>query len=88
MLLGVFDDPPSEEATVTLKHADTVLLYTDGVTEHRAPGTQFDEHQLGLLVRTEPTRRAPSRSPQLVLDTVLLLAPAEQRDDIACSWRA
>ena len=83
MLLGVFDDPDIEEATVTLAHADTVLLYTDGVTEHRAPGTQFDEHQLGLLVRNRrDTSRAESIA-QLVLDTVLLLAPAAQRDDIA-----
>jgi len=59
-----------------------VLLYTDGVTEHRAPGTQFDEHQLGLLVRNRTdTSRAESIAPAGARHRAAL-APAEQRDDI------
>jgi serine phosphatase RsbU (regulator of sigma subunit) len=84
VLLGVADQPDFDEVQLELHLADTLLLYTDGVTEHRvAAAAQFDEHQLGLLVRNRrDTARAESIA-QLVLDTVLLLAPAEQRDDIA-----
>lgn len=83
VLLGVCTDPSFEEAHLELHLADTLLLYTDGVTEHREPSTKFDERQLGLLVRNRrDTARAESIA-QLVLDTVLLLAPTEGRDDIA-----
>lgn len=83
VLLGVAPNPTFEEAHIQLRLADTLLLYTDGVTEHREPTTKFDERQLGLLVRNRrDTARAESIA-QLVLDTVLLLAPTESRDDIA-----
>jgi serine phosphatase RsbU (regulator of sigma subunit) len=83
VLLGVAEDPVFEQEELELHLADTLLLYTDGVTEHREPATQFDERQLGLLVRNRrDTARAESIA-QLVLDTVLLLAPAGGRDDIA-----
>jgi serine phosphatase RsbU (regulator of sigma subunit) len=84
VLLGVADDPDFEETHLELHLADTLLLYTDGVTEHRDPSAAaFDERQLGLLVRNRrDTARAESIA-QLVLDTVLLLAPAAARDDIA-----
>jgi serine phosphatase RsbU (regulator of sigma subunit) len=84
VLLGVADEPEFEETQLELHLADTLLLYTDGVTEHReATAAQFDEHQLGLLVRNRRDRARAESIAQLVLDTVLLLAPAEQRDDIA-----
>lgn len=84
LLLGVAPHPVYEPAEVELHAGDTLLLYTDGVTEHREPAAaMFDERQLGLLVRNRrDTNRAESIA-QLVLDTVLLLAPGAARDDIA-----
>ena len=38
MVLGIADPPPMVEATTTLNPRDCVVLYTDGVTEARAPG--------------------------------------------------
>ena len=40
--LGVTDDVDYEETTVQLRHGQTVVLYTDGITEARSPdGTMF-----------------------------------------------
>ena len=83
ILLGVLRHPRIDEERVALAHADTVLLYTDGVTEHRSSAPHFDERQLGLLVRNRREAARAESIAQLVLDTVLLVAPAEQRDDIA-----
>ncbi len=83
ILLGVQPRPRIDEASIHLEHADTVLLYTDGVTEHRSGAPHFDERQLGLLVRNRRDASRAESIAQLVLDTVLLVAPAEQRDDIA-----
>jgi serine phosphatase RsbU (regulator of sigma subunit) len=68
--------------TVELRRADTVVLYTDGVTE-QSPDLDFDEAELGRLMRNRIGPADPEAVAQLILDTVLLLAPGKPRDDLA-----
>src|SRR5690606_18464249 len=82
-LLGVFADASYKEQHVALALADTVVLYTDGVTEQRRQPELFDEVQLGRLVRNQLTVRRADAVAQLILDTVVDLNPREARDDIA-----
>ena len=83
LLLGVTDDPTFELAHTHLGPSDTLVLYTDGVTEQRAPEIAFDEQQLGLLVRHRLQAIDADAIAQAILDTVLLVAPEGSRDDIA-----
>ncbi|MFP5256506.1 MAG: PP2C family protein-serine/threonine phosphatase [Acidimicrobiia bacterium] len=82
-LLGVFADARFDELEVHLGLADVLVLYTDGVTERRQHPEEFDEHQLGRLVRNQLTTRRAEAVAQLVLDTVVGLSPRDARDDIA-----
>jgi sigma-B regulation protein RsbU (phosphoserine phosphatase) len=51
LLLGVLDEVEFEERSITLKTGDTLLLFTDGVIEARAPnGEQFGEVRLQKLL--------------------------------------
>ncbi len=82
IVLGVVDDPDFTEIEVELALADTVVLYTDGVTE-QANYLDFDEAELGRLVRNRIGPADADAVAQLILDTVLLLAPGQPRDDLA-----
>lgn len=82
-LLGVFEGAQYRELEVTLRLADLLVLYTDGVTERRRHPEVFDEVQLGRLVRNQLTSRRPDAVAQLILDTVVDLSPRDVRDDIA-----
>ncbi|MEY2437935.1 MAG: hypothetical protein QOF97_2771 [Acidimicrobiaceae bacterium] len=83
VLLGVTEDPTFELARTHLGPSDTLVLYTDGVTEQRSPETAFDENQLGLLVRHRLEAIDADAIAQAILDTVMLVAPEGSRDDIA-----
>jgi serine phosphatase RsbU (regulator of sigma subunit) len=81
LLLGMDPSPVIEEVEADLALADTVVLYTDGVTDQR--GTPFDEHELGRLLSNRLGVADADATAQLVLDTVLLMAPGQARDDLA-----
>jgi serine phosphatase RsbU (regulator of sigma subunit) len=82
-LLGVFPEACFHERTIELELSDTLVLYTDGVVEQRDQPELFDELQLGRLVRNMLTSRQADDIAQVILDTVVELAPREARDDIA-----
>ncbi len=46
MLLGVVPDPELQEAEVVLNPGDSIMLYTDGVTDGRREGELFGEKRL------------------------------------------
>ena len=51
--LGVFDDPNLTEQEIHLAPGDTLVLYTDGVIEARAPdGAFYGEARLASLLRS------------------------------------
>jgi serine phosphatase RsbU (regulator of sigma subunit) len=81
-LLGVFGDPDVSETETTLDPGDTVLLYTDGVTEAGPPGEEIGEEGL-----TELLAGLRGLSPEEIADAVEQAAVDAQdgkpRDDIA-----
>ena len=83
VLLGVTERPHFDEATVTLGEGDTIVLYTDGVIEHRSATPAFSEQHLGMLVRNRREVLDAEATAQLIEDTVHLVAPEDVRDDVA-----
>ncbi|MGE3620831.1 MAG: SpoIIE family protein phosphatase, partial [Acidimicrobiia bacterium] len=82
-ILGAFEDPGCTEVTVDLGLSDTLVLFTDGVVEHRAADDLFDELQLGRLLRNQLTATRADDLAGVILDTVVGVAPTESRDDVA-----
>jgi PAS domain S-box-containing protein len=49
-LIGVLDDPPLHDETLTLGPGDTVVLYTDGITDAQGPHGRFGTARLAAVV--------------------------------------
>jgi PAS domain S-box-containing protein len=54
MLLGAFDEPTLRPAATTLAPGDTLLLYTDGVTDMRTPDGYLGADRLAQLMAGAP----------------------------------
>jgi PAS domain S-box-containing protein len=80
-LLGLVDRPELEDVSGELGPGDTVVLYTDGLTEAGAPARVWTSEQLAAVLRG-----AAGRAPQAVVDHAVQAAlgvQPEPRDDIA-----
>ena len=81
-LLGLVDRLELEDRSTDLREGDTLLLYTDGLTEARAPVGIWNAEELARAVAS-----LRGRDPQAVADGLLAMAtpdPARAlRDDIA-----
>jgi serine phosphatase RsbU (regulator of sigma subunit)/PAS domain-containing protein len=81
-LLGMFPDPRLQEEEVVLSRGDTVLLYTDGVTEAGAAGGEIGDAGLTAILA-----RLHGLAPDEIVDAVEKAAVDAQaghsRDDIA-----
>ncbi|HEY7830975.1 MAG TPA: SpoIIE family protein phosphatase [Solirubrobacteraceae bacterium] len=81
-LLGVIDPVRIEQREVFLEAGETLLLYTDGVSEAGAPNSPLGERRLHELCAN-----APSMTLQKLLEQIELAARARSggklRDDIA-----
>ena len=81
-VLGVFGDAAYEEHERPISPGDTLLLYTDGVTEAMNPGGElYGEERLDSLARQD------HGSPRALVDAVVAdvrhhSATATQSDDI------
>ena len=87
--LGVLDRPYREQ-TVTLEPGDTLVLYTDGVTEARSPdGGFYGVDRLREVVRTADDD-VEILGPAILDDVRLFAAGRPQSDDltIVCFSRA
>jgi phosphoserine phosphatase RsbU/P len=79
LLLGSFEDPTFEDRETKLEPGDTMVLYTDGVTEARGPDGFFGEERLEASVG----RPAPAaRLAEDLLAGVLAFQGGFARDDI------
>jgi sigma-B regulation protein RsbU (phosphoserine phosphatase) len=82
-LLGAYADPQSFTVSTDLEPGDTVVLYTDGITDVRPP------HDLSTAALTEIVERAaaadsaPKVVDELGHELSAILPIAERDDDIA-----
>jgi serine phosphatase RsbU (regulator of sigma subunit) len=79
-LLGLAPDPALQDRTTELHPGDTLVLYTDGLTEARAPLAQWSPDELARAVAA-----APAEPAALVDALVAAAVPADvtPRDDLA-----
>ncbi len=80
-LLGVVDDPAVVDTAVTFKPGESLVLFTDGVTEGRRGREFFGEARLEAAVAAN--RGAAQSIVDGVLDDVLAFQGDYPRDDIA-----
>jgi len=82
-IIGVFPDATFNDCSARLSADETVLLYTDGVTEARnARGEFFEEGRLLSTLRSaDPADVA--HLPAMVFDAVMAFSEGHQTDDIA-----
>src|SRR5262249_55708375 len=83
MVLGVFENAPFEEETVRLQRGDSIIAFSDGVTEALNPaGEEFGDPR--LLASVE---KHAAGSPQQMVDGILgdlheFCGDATQVDDV------
>ncbi len=81
-VLGVFPDAAYEEASVQLVGGDTLIFYTDGLTEAPSPdGEEFGSERLIRLVPT-PQGRTAAEVRDALLREVRAFSGAHQHDDL------
>jgi PAS domain S-box-containing protein len=81
-LLGLFPDPYLSETTVALAPGDTLVMYTDGVTDEQRDGEEFGVERLHRLLRSSaglPPDRIAERIERAVED----FSAGPPRDDVA-----
>jgi serine phosphatase RsbU (regulator of sigma subunit) len=79
-IMGLTDSPEYRTARVTLAPGDVVLLYTDGLTDARAPRRILDEAELSELLRRGTDLQGAALAEFLLTEVT---AGEEPRDDIA-----
>jgi serine phosphatase RsbU (regulator of sigma subunit) len=68
LMVGPFEDATYEEETATLRPGDTLILFSDGVTDAENPhGEQFGEERLSSVLAD----RGAGRTPEEILEHVL-----------------
>ena len=83
--LGVMPDVKYRSQTVTLEEGDTVLLYTDGVTEaQNRAGEQFRLERLRSMFRHQTAPGAEAATAMVFQAVRDFAGPAPQFDDITC----
>jgi serine phosphatase RsbU (regulator of sigma subunit) len=81
-LLGVVEDPELVDATVELDVGDTLLLYTDGLTEAGAPARTLTTGEVAELLASVRGETA-SQTAEACLRAALAASGGAIRDDIA-----
>ena len=81
-LLGVVREPHLEDREHVLDAGDTLLLYTDGVTEARVRSWELGEEGLASLL-SNGTGKSPAEIVETIERAVVGVQAGEPRDDIA-----
>src|SRR5436309_1204320 len=74
-------DLPCEQATLALDPGDSLLFYTDGVTEARGPEGMFGQERL-VAAALRGARRGPELLDGLLADVAAFSGAVAQRDDV------
>ncbi len=82
-LLGIVPDPDLFDAEVALGPGDTVVLYTDGVTDAGAPEFVREPRELAALVQADAAESADAIADRLLELALSSGEGIEPRDDIA-----
>jgi serine phosphatase RsbU (regulator of sigma subunit) len=83
LALGILPDVPFSNGAVRLMRGDTIVLYTDGVTDATNPaGAFFDQSRLERLVRTAPPGSARGLIRRLSSQVRKFTGAHPQSDDI------
>jgi serine phosphatase RsbU (regulator of sigma subunit) len=82
-VLGLLPEPRLRELSVDLALADTIVLYTDGVTDVHNGERFLGEADLARLIRNRLDLTSADAVAEHVTTTVRNVAAAEMRDDIA-----
>ena len=81
-LIGVLPDPNIEDRSAELSPGDSLVFYTDGVTEGRGADGSLDETGLAHLLAACAGEGADSMAGR-VEDAALIASDGSPRDDIA-----
>jgi hypothetical protein len=81
-IIGVFEDPVLVDRAVDLGLGDTLILYTDGVTDERRDADEFGETRLHEAL-SELTGAGAQRIADGVVDAVVGFRTGQPKDDIA-----
>ncbi len=83
--LGVMDDLPYQQRTITLAPGDTVILYTDGVTEAmNGAGEEFGTERLCEIFATTPPKDSREAVMAIFEAVNAFAGETPQSDDITC----
>lgn len=83
LLLGKFDDAPYEKHSIQLKPGDTIMTFTDGVTEAEdEDGGFFDEERVEDYLRKTADKPLVSKVKGMFLEVMKFTGSAQQSDDI------
>jgi sigma-B regulation protein RsbU (phosphoserine phosphatase) len=80
ILSSAFFDIPCEQASVALRTGDSLLLYTDGLTESRGPDGMFGKDRLVLAMLSD--RRGADLLDTVLSEVVAFSSSPSNQDDI------
>jgi serine phosphatase RsbU (regulator of sigma subunit)/PAS domain-containing protein len=82
IVLGISDRVPLVDEHCTVARGQTLLLWTDGVTERRRDGQLFGEERL-MAIAAQHAGESPERLLEVIETTVEQFSPVPFEDDIA-----
>lgn len=83
IVLGIMDDFPFEQETITIKPGDVLVLYSDGVVEAmNAQDEQFGEEQLVKIIQQNVTHTANEIIDQIIIAIKIHTGNHPQFDDM------
>ena len=83
--LGIADGMPFPQGTATLQPGETLLMYTDGVTEAmNADDEEFGVDRLQEIFRTDPPESARATNEAVFAAVHAFAGDTPQSDDITC----
>jgi PAS domain S-box-containing protein len=83
LLMGFAHDPPLSDQQLSFGPGDTLLLYTDGVTDAARDGDRYGDARLEKLISGLPTDLPASEITERIENTAVAHADYHPQDDMA-----